>query len=440
MSFPIDFIRQILLQGLEEEHNKNPNFVGGQNQVNLFSFYEQLSTQEEVDRFTEYYRDLTNQQNRTGLIANGTIIAPENPTITNLNQCTIIPLSFTCSFRCTLQDRDLVLDSVNNIIQRFKGRKVDVAEFDNGKLFMVGTMGNNIDGTPRINNFDFVGSVYDLTPEEFMSTLLNNLHSQKGLDYGSLDSTNPTIYLYYEDTKTNQLYLAMYDYQQTSWRDATEEDIIEKHLPKIPEHNSFTKWQVSISFDSIRCDEPRVLNSQEYCMVSFGGSATIASLGVAMGNQMTKLGVAKHKVVGSATTDFTNTSYGSTYWLEPLELPSGNNANTQISNLMSNKFVSNTHTNALAISLQYTFMLDKSIAIIKQWFEYARYGTQSPDTTLGSAITPNMVYTIKEFWSCWGQVDVYSYEARIIESIDIENTESDTLTITIPFQIQGAND
>ena len=29
---------------------------------------------------------------------------------------------------------------------------------------------------------------------------------------------------------------------------------------------------------------------------------------------------------------------------------------------------------------------------------------------------------------------------KIVESIDIENTESDTLTITIPLQIQGGND
>ena len=86
--FSIDFIRQVIEQKLLEEHIKEPTkYFGGKGQVNLFSFYEQLQKEDEVNRFVEVYRDLTEQQNRTGLIMNGTIIAPENPTITNLSQC-----------------------------------------------------------------------------------------------------------------------------------------------------------------------------------------------------------------------------------------------------------------------------------------------------------------------------------------------------------------
>ena len=86
-SFPIDFVRQVIEQTLLEEKIKEPNkYFGGDSQVKLFSFYEQLQKDDEVNRYVEIYRDLTEQQNRTGLIMNGTIIAPENPTITNVNQ------------------------------------------------------------------------------------------------------------------------------------------------------------------------------------------------------------------------------------------------------------------------------------------------------------------------------------------------------------------
>ena len=63
-SFPIDFIRQTFEQKLLEENIKNPHFFGGKDQVSIHSFYEQLKSQDEVDRFVETYRDLTNQQNR----------------------------------------------------------------------------------------------------------------------------------------------------------------------------------------------------------------------------------------------------------------------------------------------------------------------------------------------------------------------------------------
>ena len=157
-NFPIDFVRQVIIQTLAEEKLKDNKYFGGDSQVNLFSFYEQLQKDDEVNRYVEIYRDLTEQQNRTGLIMNGTIIAPENPTITNLNQCLIIPMSFTCNFRVKLADRDMALETINNLIKVLKGRKQDMVEFDNGKLFKLGTLGNRISGKPNIEKGDLLFS------------------------------------------------------------------------------------------------------------------------------------------------------------------------------------------------------------------------------------------------------------------------------------------
>ena len=61
-NFPIDFVRQIIIRTLLEQHEAHPNkYFGSGNEVNLFSFYEQLQKQEEVDRFTQIYQDLVNQ-------------------------------------------------------------------------------------------------------------------------------------------------------------------------------------------------------------------------------------------------------------------------------------------------------------------------------------------------------------------------------------------
>ena len=547
-SFPIDFVRQVIEQTLLEEKIKEPNkYFGGDSQVKLFSFYEQLQKDDEVNRYVEIYRDLTEQQNRTGLIMNGTIIAPENPTITNVNQCLIIPMSFTCNFRVKLKDRDMALDTINNLIGVLKGRKQDVAEFYDGRLFKVGTMGNRINGTPDIENGDFIGwqnSPNQTVNTAFIKSLItsitskgfnNNISENKGYCYlavigghdyylktvvrqkGEVDLEDVYIedihydgmeirtvngYVHFQSVDTFSYVPSINDFvanivvedenhyetKQVVCTVRDEEDLSldsdghivgtayfefeliesEWDFPTIscsvddlysqpqvddykvleddghttdvifcPSDQNFYRYKLSMSFDSIRCDEPRTLNAEEYCVISFGGSATLVSKEVALGNDLVKVAAKRTKI--KANPDITISD--NNWWLEPLELPSGNSADTQVNQLLSNKFITNTHTDSLTIALQYTFILDKSIGIIKNWFDYARYGKQADGTNIAytNGITPNMIYEITEIWSSWGEVEVNTFKAKIVESIDIENTESDTLTITIPFQVQGDN-
>ena len=422
-TFPIDYIRQVIDQTLLQEHIKNVNFLGGENQVSLFSFYEQLVSQDEVDRYVERYRDLADQQNRSGIIANGVIVAPENPTITNLNQVLIVPMTFMATFRCKIGDRDSVLETLNNLISIHKGRKVDIAELDNGKLFMVGTIANNSIGSPLIRNGDFIGIKTDSeeTVDTFITGKLTALSTTASY---TLDSTF-TNYLYFEED--NKIKVAIYNSDDSEWEVKTDENSYDDVIFP-PAHNSFTKYKVSLSFDSIRCDEPRNLNGSEFVQISLGGSATLTNASVLMGNDLTKLAIKRTKLVGES-----DTTYADNYtWLEPLEQPSSSNADTQLNRLMSNNFVNNTHTDALTLSTQYTFIIDKSIDFLKYIYEYARYGKQT-------YITPNIIYTICEITSSWGEVSSITYLAKIIESIDIENTESDVMQITLPLQIQGEN-
>lgn len=448
LKFPIDTIRQVIEQTLEREHLKDNHFFGGKNQVNLFSFYEQLEKEEQVDRYKEFYKDLIDEQNRTGLIMNGTIIAPENPTITNLNQCLIIPMTFTCNFRVRIEDRDDAIDTINNMISILKGRKQDIAIFDNGVPFMVGTLANNVNGVPAIQDGDFIYSG-DLAPDEFLATFFTNWNTT----YGYQVDTTKDHYYYYEDTATGELFIAYHGVVGENAEDFSLQTLEDFNLlidqgyidsencvipVFVPEHTSFEKYKLSMSFDSIRVDEPRTLNGGEYVAISFGGSATLVSASVKLGNDLTKLAFSKYLIKGSSDITINSTKE----WLEPLELPSGNNANTQLNQLLSNKFINNTHTDSVNISTQYTFMVDESIDLISEWFDYARYGIQANLATIATTkkgITPNIIYKITELWSSWGVVRQKEFKAKVIESIDIENTESDTLTITIPLQVQGDN-
>lgn len=529
-TFPIDFLRQIFEQKLLEEHIKNVNYFGGKNQVSILSFYEQLKSQDEVDRFVETYRDLTEQQNRTGLILNGVLVSPENPTITNLYSSLIVPMSYTCSLRTNIANRDQALETLNNLINELKGRKKDIAQLDcideKGRKystpFMVGTIGQNI-GAPLVKNGDFVCSVenayqikqvlqnlYDnygidtaddltwvyaenqgllkvayenvsindvveaIVPDSIsldeqrdiyvrieldgiyenrdITKLETNvvitgdnvetIHLENGVITDNITESNATILtVRFELENDIDTYVTNYDHfelastkvygKNYTWSfiedDGTYNDII---FP--PTHTSFEKYKVSLSFDAIRCDEPRNLNGDEYCELTFSGQATLCNASVKCGNDLVKISVSKDKIVAETNITFAS----NVTFLEPLEMPSGNNADTKISQLVSNNFVSNTHTDAMALSLQYTFICDESVPLLEQLFDYGRYAIQG--ITIDD-ISPNMIFKNTEYWSTWGSVKVKDYYGKIIESIDIENTESDTLTLSVTFQLQGEN-
>lgn len=424
--FPIECVRQALEQKLLEEHLRDVNLFGGKNQVNILSFYEQLKSQDEVDRFVETFRELSDQQNRTGLILNGVVVSPENPTITNLYSSLIIPLTYTCSLRCRIEDRDSAIITLNNLADKLKGRKVDVAQLncrdENNKPystpFIVGTIGQG-SGIPTLKNGDYIGEIETIAD---VSGILTNLDN-KGVvvattDYWLYCGNNGLLKVIYIDITNNTI--------QFIEDDGTRNDII---FP--PEHSSFEKYKMSMSFDSLRCDEPRNLNAHEYCDLTFGGSATLVSNGVALGNDLLKVDISKIGIKAETDIDFTDPPH---YYLEPLEMPSGNSANTQINQLISNKFISMSHTDSISLTLQYTFIYDKTIPLLKQLFKYGRYGTQG---LTKEDISPNMLFLTNEIWCSWGEYEVSSLTTKLIENIDIENTESDTLTLSLTMQIQG---
>lgn len=434
--FPIDFIRQAFEQKLLKEHNDNQELFGGKDQVNIFSFYEQLKNQDEVDRFVENYRDLADQQNRSGLILNGVIVAPENPTITNLYSSLIIPMSFTCSMRCLIGNRDQAIWTINNLINKLKGRKVDIAQLncideEDKKYsvpFMVETIGHN-DNEPTLKNGDYIGTLANANAagERIAEYILKGVIFNSSKDYWFYCQHNNKLKVVYVD--------------HTSGPSFIEDDGTHPQIIFPPEHTSFEKYKVSFSFDAIRCDEPRNLNAEEYCELSFGGSATLVNASVQLGNDLIKIFISKLGFQAENWVSFEQDGVIPGDFLEPLEMPSGSNANTQISQLVSNRFISNSHTDAIALTLQYTFVYDKSIPLLKQWFDYARYGIQpdGEETPFRDGITPNIIYEILEIWSSWGDFEIIQVRAKIVENIDIENTESDTLTLSVTMQIQGEN-
>ena len=433
-TFPIEFVRQALEQTLFEQHLANPSlFFGGREQVSLISFYQQLKNQDEVNRFVTCFEDIAKQQNRTGLIGNGIILSPENPTITNLYSCTIIPMTFTCAMRVQLSNRDQMLETINNMIDELKGAKCDIAQLScvdaNGHRFavpfVVGTIGHN-EGKPALVSGNYIG---DITQLSEIPSIITNLAS-KGVD--TTNFIQKWFYVGHEGKIKPVKFYAPQSIWYFPQNTAENKDVI---FP--PEHTAFDKYKLSISFESLRCDTPHSLNGNEYCEISFGGSATLQDANVLFGNDIIKIGVSKYGYKASTDVAYTNPRV---YYLEPLELPSGNNINTLPVQLASNNFNTNSHNDAISITLQYTFVADMSHKILKQWYKYGRYGVINVDSSSDeNAMNPNLIYNVTEFTSYWGNFENDTFKAKIVGDIDIENTEGDTMTIAITMQKQGDN-
>lgn len=439
-TFAIDYVRQVIVQTLKQNCiDSNERLIGNENDVSLVSFYEHLATNEEVDRFVRTISDLTKQENRLSLILNGVIASPTSNNIVNLNKYTIIPLEFNVGFRCTLPDRDIALESLYEMVKVLKGRKRDVAVFDNGKVFVVGTIANNSIGSPALKNGDFIG--------KFVSAAANSQINSIRTNLANMGLTVPTAtlgdYYYFEDFWSGKLCVAVYktvvdenDIESNEWVLTEDDHTSYPHIIFPPEHNSFVKKQVSLSFEAMSVGEPRIINGRDYIDISFGGSATVADYGVRMGNQLTKVGV-KRKTLKLPSTDIT---FSDTYtWLEPLELPSGGNLNTIPNQLMSNKFLVNSHTDALTPTNQYTFVIDNS-SLLDYWFKMGRYGITANITSASVAgVSPNIIYDVVDIWSAWGNVEWINYKGKLYGDIEQENTEGDILTLSISMQVQGEN-
>ena len=563
-AFPIDFITQTLNKVFLEEHIKEPYFFGGEEQVKLVSFYEQVRSNNEVDRFTEFYKDIIEQQNHTNLIGLGICTTNENPSFTNVYSATIIPLTWSCSIRCLLEDRDEMNDTINNAIKYIKGKKVDVAllkcpDTKGGYAyvpFKVGTVGhgyNPENAHPCVKSGDFIGRQaqgmpeydiasrllqlenmgvsdetqhgdylyvdklgklvvyesqnekniiegslqdddwvdnetenghiltistdfwsdsedYEETPEEDYKVKLNvrvyDAHREhlQTIELSSTDiriSSGRLIVEFAGDTllpipndyfndwndvdvevwcsgfssDSNVAEIYYYDDSETAWVEV-ENDGLHPNIIFPPEHVSFEEYKISFSCDSTRCDTPFTLDGKQYINISFSGSATIVNSSVKLGNDLTCISLSKYMIIGNPNIELS----GGTYYLDPLEMGSGINANVIPLRLSGNNFKENTHSDSTAVQIKYSFILSDS-NILKQLFVYSRYGTyptMSDDTpSYENTISPNMIFDLSEFFCSWGVVDKYTYKVKIVGNVETDNTESDVLTIGVNFQIQG---
>jgi hypothetical protein len=54
-------------------------------------------------------------------------------------------------------------------------------------------------------------------------------------------------------------------------------------------------------------------------------------------------------------------------------------------------------------------------------------------------MTPNVIYKVSEIENSWCDIKERHFETKIVDDIEINDTDSDIITIGLTMQIQGVN-
>ena len=114
----VNYAPQILNMGTDISYSQYQKILAlsteyfSDDDIKFFTFYEHLASEDEVNRYVETYKQLVEQQNKTGLIGSGIISATSTTSIVNNKQVFACTFEWTCTIRCPIGDRDKMLGTL----------------------------------------------------------------------------------------------------------------------------------------------------------------------------------------------------------------------------------------------------------------------------------------------------------------------------------------
>lgn len=446
-TFQIEFVKQALIDFLS--HNASDDLYNDED-IKLVSFFEHLQSDEEVNRYVETYKELTEQQNKEHLTGIGIIAVTDSPDITNIKDSFITPFAWGCTVRVSLDDREKMVNTFYDLYGKMKGRTFDIAQYKVIDMFSV--------EMPRLKLMPTVGRDYDRVTKRPIiqaNDYIGNCEVQQIEVVGSgelVDEpfTNSVARRMAELEDKLQNNLVNEDYFYCEYKGTLRKVqlvIFNGHAIYYSRENygTFEKYSLDLSFEDIGCQSPYTLDTKEYCHITFGGKATLVSGNVVLGNQMCLFAMREHHIDNEAQTSYIQEIGGVDTDLSPLEYidpaeTSGTLATSQItSQLRSSLFMSKTHTDTISPTLQYSFVVDRNKHQVMKLYDYAKWGKRVASVHYNYACV-NTVYELHEIYSSWGEYREEVIFAKLTENIPVEVSEADIVSITCNFTIQGNDD
>lgn len=398
-TFEIEFVNKALEKALND------------NDYKVVSFYEPLNELKDVAFYQALYQDIIEELNETKFKAIGVVATTKSPTITSIKKSFISPFEFGVNLRTKALYRDEVVQKVYEVIDNLKGRKIELVQLiKDEQLVNIVPVGVLLQESEELRNGDFLGTFRDLD------------HLEDYLEYrGGINRQFEIIEnFWYKPYALIGVKLYSFDVIFDN-----EGDYEMSNLTLVCEHDKCEFYKLDLSFDSIRIDNPNTLNKDDFCVIMLGGSATLCSANVMLGNDLVQVGIRKYKENGVVLE---NQEYE---WIEPLDMPNDYKTDILAYGLLDNGFKGSEHIQGYSSDISYSFIIDKESQFIYDTYRQTRYLTST---------TPNTIYQIMEVWSSFGNIEKNIFIAKMTNGVKVDKGDNDVLSLSIPFSIVGENE
>jgi len=399
------------------------SYLNGQEGIDIFlaSFYEQIEDDQSISRYVETIKELIALQNKEKQVSNykamGVISQSGEAQILNIKANYVAPLQYNVRLDIELADRDYVLDKVKTMIENIKGRKFEIAQLTDGQSIIftnpdISTTADKVFLNKQSVLMSITGS-YDPTNTANNSTFATDVTNQ----FVAFPNINWLLYFVYNSKLWKRTY-----------RVASTSGVVT--LGAVTQVGSSTTivesiYKISVSFNNIQSQEPYINNGLDRVYLFFNGSATIVKNNVALGNDIT------------LTTIQVGKDTGTSFNVEPLEIPSSLSLNDDTYNLYAGGYRSIDRNLAIANKLSYSFVLDRSVALFDDLYRFSRFGTGT-SSVLTAPLTisdyTNQIFTIKEYRLSLGRLTTDKFYAKISDS-GVQNTNGDVMMLAVGFKV-----
>lgn len=402
-TFEIEFVNKALEKALND------------NDYKVVSFYEPLNELKDVAFYQALYQDIIEELNETKFKAIGVVATTKSPTITSIKKSFISPFEFGVNLRTKALYRDEVVQKVYEVIDQLKGRKIELVQLiKDEQLVNIVPVGVLLQESEELKSGDFVGTFVNLPV--LQATLERRWRGKKHFEI--IEDFWYKLYALIGMSTKRKLYSFDVIFDNNGGYTMS-------NLTLVGEHDKCEFYKLDLSFDSIRIDNPNTLNKDDFCVIMLGGSATLCSANVMLGNDLVQVGIRKYKENGVVLED---QEYE---FVEPLDMPNDYKTDILSYGLLDNGFKGSEHIQGYSSDISYSFIIDKESSFIYDTYRQTRYLTST---------TPNTIYQIMEVWSSFGNIEKNIFIAKMTNGVKVDKGDNDVLSLSIPFSIVGENE
>ena len=394
-TYDIDLLRALMVHKLNDQS------------IFLASFYEQIQSEDEINRYVETIKELVSLQNNekseSGYKAMGIISQSGNADILNIKQNYIAPLEYQVRLDIELSDRDYVLGKIKTLINDLKGTKNEVIALQSGEIIVANVP--TIDtATDKISLTEANKTMFAYAPSYDPRTATTAWSTDLEAKYNAT-STFATIEFYFYYVPDGKLYKRSISRTSGTYTYGTvvDLDLVEE------------RYKISVSFNGIQSQEPYINNGVDRVFLFFGGNATIVDRNVILGNDIIR------------TTIRVGKDEGITYTVEPTELTGSLDVSDDTYPLWSTGYQSVDRNMAISNKVSYSFVFDRSNVLFEGLYKYGRYGS-------GSGTYAQQIFTVTEYRYTFGNLFVDRFYAKL-GNVNTQNTNGDVMTISVLFKV-----